>query len=560
MTKNQKIVFFAILGLGIFLIFFHLGRPDMLSDDGHYAFRSLGYFDYLGSEIQTTPVQWFDHRPAWSYLSFHDHPPLYFFLQHMAFKIFGGSVVVSRFVSAFSAALSLVLIYFTGKAISGPRLGLLSMGALAINSYFLWMGRIGHLESLLTVFLLAGMLYFVKAPSEPGYFLAGWFFFGLALLTKYSFLYILPGLFFYLILWEHRVFAQKKFWLGALLFLVMALPLVIYNLEMYRARGHFDVQLADLTGQSNSDWKNLGNRVAGVNLNPWGFISTVAGGVSWPYFALFLGVLPAVFYGARRAEKRLIQPYLWILFSMAAFFVMIGSASRWVPIITPMLALVVAYGAGGILKAENQWRYAATALFIIIGLFSILYSLNTNHLRRPFGGRGFSAPFRFENYGYNQLDKILTKYLYGAIAPAPLREMTRAWWYGKISPAAINFPSIYEGRREFHTLVVYDSNTIWFPMFWAVEKWKFYHRLTLMSTEEFMKVINQGTDEAGLRKAGYEGVYFIEAVGDSRQNRGGRLDRTDEAMKILGLEGGAPGQIVYDDQHREEFYIYQKDF
>ena len=84
-----KTLFALILLLAFVLIFFRLTRPDMMSDDAHYSFRSIFYLDFLASQKQTTPLQWFGEILSWSKLSFHDAPPMIFFIQHAFFEIFG---------------------------------------------------------------------------------------------------------------------------------------------------------------------------------------------------------------------------------------------------------------------------------------------------------------------------------------------------------------------------------------------------------------------------------------------------------------------------------------
>src|SRR3989338_5805031 len=66
-----KTLFALILLLAFVLIFFRLTRPDMMSDDAHYSFRSIFYLDFLASQKQTVPWRWFGKIPAWSKLSFH---------------------------------------------------------------------------------------------------------------------------------------------------------------------------------------------------------------------------------------------------------------------------------------------------------------------------------------------------------------------------------------------------------------------------------------------------------------------------------------------------------
>ncbi|HNP75013.1 MAG TPA: hypothetical protein PKL09_01465, partial [bacterium] len=59
--KNKKFLLIVGVAIGVLAGFFFLGNltvNDLTSDDALYAFRAVGWFDYLGGG-QTTPVQWF---------------------------------------------------------------------------------------------------------------------------------------------------------------------------------------------------------------------------------------------------------------------------------------------------------------------------------------------------------------------------------------------------------------------------------------------------------------------------------------------------------------------
>jgi 4-amino-4-deoxy-L-arabinose transferase-like glycosyltransferase len=324
MTREQKIVFYFFLGLLVFLIFFRLGRHDMLTDDGHYALRSLGYFDYVASGEQTTPVQWFGARPFWSYLGFHDHPFLFFLIQHIFFKLFGAGVLISRLPSASAAIGTAIVVFFIGRKLGNVRAGLISLGALALNSYFIWMGRVGLLESVFTFFFCLGLYYFLKALEDnPKYFMHTGLYWALAILTKYTFLFFLPGILVY-ILWQQRwIFKNKKFWIGVAVFLAISSPILIYNLGMLMSRGHFDVQFANLFGQVHNDWPKLAPSANFSNINPGAVLSTLIEGFSWPYFVVFtLSFLGASL--ALRKSPKILAPLMFV--SPLVFFFFIGGS------------------------------------------------------------------------------------------------------------------------------------------------------------------------------------------------------------------------------------------
>src|SRR3989338_10943904 len=113
----------AILGIACFFIFFRLGQPDSLTDEAEIAFRSVGYLDFLATPDQTTPWEWFASPPGWVSWSFHDHPPLVFFLEHLLMNVFGDSLVVVRLPFAIFGFLSLLLLYAVARQLADWQTG-----------------------------------------------------------------------------------------------------------------------------------------------------------------------------------------------------------------------------------------------------------------------------------------------------------------------------------------------------------------------------------------------------------------------------------------------------
>ena len=114
-SAKTKKIFFGILILAAILRFWALGAADMIDDEIYYTFRAIGYLDYVGAAEQTTPVDWFYPLPGWTHLSFHDHPPLIFLVQHLFFQLFGVSIFVSRLPLALAGLVSLWLVYLITK-------------------------------------------------------------------------------------------------------------------------------------------------------------------------------------------------------------------------------------------------------------------------------------------------------------------------------------------------------------------------------------------------------------------------------------------------------------
>jgi len=551
MTRNQKIIFWTLLGLAALLLFFRLGRQDMLGDDGHYAARALGYFDYMGSLKQTTPIQWFGFRPAWSYLSFHDHPPLYFLTQNVIFSIFGDSVAVSRLISVFAALGSLAVIYLLARRFGGVMLGLLSMVALIFNNYFIWTGRIGLLESLMVFLMLAGLLFLMKGLQVASkYFIWAGLFFGLALLTKYSVLFVLPAVIIYLLWHERQVFRQKYFWIGAAVFLILLTPLVIYNLNMYETRGHFDVQISDLLGQRHDDWTLLQSRVGGAHFAFQEFVLRLAQGVSWPYFLLFIAaVLAALYSVARRRKMWLCLPLLCVAIS-STLLTYVGSSAGWLGILSPFAALLLAAFWEPFFTNRAIFSLAAL-LFIYLSVF-IFY---TNHSVGPSDYSVLSSSLRRENLGYNQLDGYISELMGGKIIPYKTREAVGQLWFNKVNPEALPFLKAKIEVFPFNPLFVYDDNTNWFPMNWLFGRYRNYNGVPSMTVSELAKLKSDPSGQAIVDYLNFEEVYYIHVANDVGGQDGDDFVEYVDIKEQYEAREVRP-DVIRDLQGREAFYIY----
>src|SRR3989344_1087433 len=112
---NNRQILIAIFVVAVALRIWSLGAADMIDDEIYYTFRSIGYLDYVGVNEQTTPLYWFNPLPSWAQLSFHDHPPLVFLIQHFFLSLFGVSVFVARLPFVLAGLGSVFLIYLITK-------------------------------------------------------------------------------------------------------------------------------------------------------------------------------------------------------------------------------------------------------------------------------------------------------------------------------------------------------------------------------------------------------------------------------------------------------------
>jgi len=247
LAKKEKTILIWILALAFVLIFFRLTRADLQGDDAHYAFRAVGYVDYVSSNLQTTPLQWLNGQvPWWTKLSFHDHPPLFFLTQHIFFKVLGVSDWVAKFPSALAGWLLIAVVFFIGQELFGTKVGLISAAVLALNNYHVWISRVGYLESLMLLMAALSLLFLIQGIKQSKKLLLAGLFLGLAMLTKYTSFLFIPVFLFLALLYKKEIGKNKNFWLGLLIALILFAPVIFYNLMLWRVRGHMDVQFTAL--------------------------------------------------------------------------------------------------------------------------------------------------------------------------------------------------------------------------------------------------------------------------------------------------------------------------
>src|SRR3989344_3666255 len=421
--KQTWSLLISILILAAFLRLYNLTSADVITDEALIAFRAIGYIDFFVSPYQTTPYEWFSDTPAWVKLSFHDHPPLIFLIENLFFKVFGVNVFSLRLPFVLAVMASVILIYLIGSQLFNQKSGLLAALFLAISPYHLWISRVGLHESMVMALMLLAFYFFILSLGNQKHWRWG-IFLGLAMLSKYTAIILLPIFLVYLLISNRKILFDKKFWLAIILVILIFSPVLIYNFKLYQARGHFDLQLSFLFGQKVNEWQFLPGKIqAGslfdriINLIPAMFRGLLA-----PMFLLFAISLLSVVYqliketlqlapswqsGGARSEPLIAPPLvvLAIIFHIL-LFMLIGPLSRFVVMIIPFSLLLIVW------ILPQQPKKIMMTLVNLITFSELFFSYNTLYAFTPIGQKDFTyAYFRNDsvNWGYNQLDDYLTE-------------------------------------------------------------------------------------------------------------------------------------------------------
>lgn len=203
------IFIFSLLILPLF--FFKLGQTSLVSWDEAWYAEVARNIVKSGDLINMT----------WNGSPYFDHPVAGYWLMATVFKIFGVNEFWTRFPSALSAITSIILLYFLGKKLFNPLVGLSSAIALSSAIWFVFRARSGNLDIILTMFFLLTILLAIKASESKKYILPLSLSLSLLFLTKTMVpIAIMPVLI--LIFLKNRLYKLNDLILPALIFFTIA--------------------------------------------------------------------------------------------------------------------------------------------------------------------------------------------------------------------------------------------------------------------------------------------------------------------------------------------------
>lgn len=509
-------IFIAIILLAAVLRFYDLSLVDLTTDDALYSFRALGWFDYLGSNAQTTPIQWFEQIPAWANLSFHDGPPLAMAIQKIFFTLFGDNTFAAKIPFALAGVGLVVIIYLIIAELRSKSAGLLGAGLAAIFSFNIWISRVGYLEGIEIFFISLAFYFFLKyLNTKKAYFLLFWAAaLGLTLIVKYTSIYIIPAFILYILIYDRKIFKLKEFYFSLGLILLIISPVAFYNLKVYQTRSHFDAALSSIVGMHPQDFSIIAGR--SLSHDYWNNFLSVAkileSITSWPLILIFLCSLIYLIWSLVKRRKLEVPENLIIfgLFFLLVLFIFTGASLRFFPLINPFIIIIITIAAYDFLVSNaiksSKIRGVAIILLIFIFGWEFLYSINSNILASPINENFliYSSTATSANLGFSQMEKYLLK----NVLPAN-RQLIR--------PATLN--QVYNRIDEYintkHVVYFYDCSTSWFAYMWYEFRYPIYYGLPVICLDQMFQNNQKADPITLLRSSGIRDFYFIYGVNRS---------------------------------------------
>ncbi|MFY9492970.1 MAG: glycosyltransferase family 39 protein [Minisyncoccia bacterium] len=530
MPKNKKILL-AILFIAGFLRLVGLGSSELLFDEALYSFRSIGWLDYLESAVQTTPVQWLadSDLPAWQKLSFHDHPPLFFLIQRMFFKVFGDSLLASRLPSAIFGIAFVYLIYLVAKKLfASATAGLFAALTATVSLAHVSVSRLAMMESVLFFFILLNIYYFLKLLDDRKRWLMFGLTLGLAFLTKYITVFLIPTYLVFLMVHRRDVLKNSKLYLALIVSVLIFSPVIIYNIYSYKTFGHFDLQFAYLLNQK-TPWPV--ESFGGKTQDPFSQIGENLTSVfSWPFLAISLAGLVLTLW--RKELRKQLSLVLISFLSITLLLTQTGSAIRFVSLYIIPFAFLIATAFLFFWHKKPRLTAVVCAVFIAYELF---FTAKTIFLNPP-------------DYGVAKLDKYLDLVFMGgrsaAIPTHPNPHLDRVIQkYAAETPVKLTQP----------TGIIYDDDLATGPMLWLFSRRQYYHAIPIMKSSQFQEM----TENKTIGQLKNFDLYFVKAEAASPLNPIRATDYAEQVENMIKANNQKPAVVITTRDDQLAFEVYK---
>jgi len=537
-----KLWLVSAIFVGAVLRLWNLGSGELLFDEGLYAFRSIGYLDYLESPSQLTPIQLFLDAPLpkWTYLSFHDHPPLFFLIQHWFFGLFEDSLFVARLPSALAGIISLFLFFLIfQKLLSKFNLENSELGAVlgvliaGVSFSHIALSRLSMMESALFLLILINIYFFLRFLEAPK---KHWLFFGLTLglafLAKYTATFLIPSYFIFLIIADRQFFKNKYLYFSLLIAAILFLPVIIYNLYFYGSFGHFDLQFSYFFGQVVPEWQG---ESSGKTQEPFSAIlSNITAIYSIPFLLLAIAGMAATFF--TQSSFRWLMPLMLIFITL--MLIGVGSAIRFVSFYLIPGIFFVALALLFIFNRARAPRIKKAAGVLIAGFFIYESFLTVNAV--------FINP---PDYGIVKLDNYLES-IFGGARPETAPRHPNPHLDQIIQKYAVGYPNTL-GKIG----IIYDDSISTPARLWLFSRRQYYQGIPIMPASSFAEIIESGGKDnfSGLT------LYFIKA-GPGTTIRPISFSYAEQIEVNLKKSGAAPELQLKDFYGQEAFSVYRFSF
>jgi mannosyltransferase len=150
LRRNRAILAGIVIAAAV-LRLYALGRESLWLDE---SFTVL----YASESFQSIWLHW----------STDVHPPLFYWLEHVALYLFGNSEWAVRILPAVTGIATVPIMYLIGKEFRDEGTGLVCAGLLAVSNFHLYYSQEGRMYSLLLFFVSVAFYAWLRWKAEGG--------------------------------------------------------------------------------------------------------------------------------------------------------------------------------------------------------------------------------------------------------------------------------------------------------------------------------------------------------------------------------------------------------
>jgi len=389
LTKTEKIIFFALLALGVFARVWRFGSapPGLNQDEAFAAYESWALLRF-GQDSSLHP--WPVYLTAWG--SGMNALESYLMLPFLA--LFGVKVWVIRLPQLLLGLAALPAAFSVGRRLGGNRGGLCALAVLALCPWHVLLSRWALESNMAPNLLLLGLCFFLKG-LEDGHFLPlSALFYGLALYAYSAVWPVMPLLLGLMLLYARPRF-DRSLALAGVILAALALPLVAFLAVNYGLMDEFKIGPFSVPRLVAARSGEISLRNIPENLKTMGgILARQSDGLKWNSpgaFGLFYPVLFPVFgvlglgallyrsvraLRARRFDAAVLL-LIWLLCGVSLAALISVNVNRMNFLLMP-LGLTTALGAFAALGLAGRYGRAAgivllAVLLVFFGFFARYY-------------------------------------------------------------------------------------------------------------------------------------------------------------------------------------------
>jgi len=171
---------YGIILVGVVVLAF-LFRFHSLETVPHWDFDE-GYNMRYAFDLLHGEVLWFAIK-----YTFIPHPPLFFLAYAVVVKYLGVGVYTIRLLTASYGILTTITLYFIGREMFNPKVGVLASFIYAVSPEAVYWNRLGYANNQFVLLSVLSLYFFQKHSKKPArwHLLLGCMFLGLSVVTEY---------------------------------------------------------------------------------------------------------------------------------------------------------------------------------------------------------------------------------------------------------------------------------------------------------------------------------------------------------------------------------------